>query len=525
MNLEEIVSSVDEIEKHYSVSMTEEQKKTQIEAVKYLYGFLKELSLNPANINPFDYFKSSTGLLYSRKDTIRKTVTEHYDKLKELTGDSADFKFNPSVKELFISKASNIADSKMNEIKKTERKISRARSNVSDYRGRIEASITDIGSFRERITQLEQTPSGAANFVNKVEKVLSLTDFYTIKESDLEAGYLTLITKDIVFDIKRPSSDNKLNLGPMYLKLKLSNLGDMRAGRAEGNNIVPSGIHPHPHLNSNTSICWGEVSSTVSGYVANSEIDKILIIFEQLMKSYNNGDPYITLDGLAKHVFKFKNCPACGQEKEIDIEGGKTRCRACGTDAAPIECDIALLVDNDGQTHTLSYSSLGSSASYKITNNVTGRSKGISSTTALFSAIYDYEVSVLVDINKVKDPHINKLKNTYRYVFGGKTITLTETTAQCFSIPTHTLAKPPELIINNIDSRAFVQNSRSTSYKLIPDDIKDLRNVRMMYRDSAMADFDGFAVMNSRRWFRTVTGNYTGTHRSTNPLFKIKEQE
>jgi len=110
-----------------------------------------------------------------------------------------------------------------------------------------------------------------------------------------EDDFLIVTTKPL----KMKSGKKKYNIGRYDIKMSLT--GSIRIFSLK---IGDETIHQHPHVDSGGSPCLGNIASPIAKYLANWDINIVVVMMLKLLMNYNKDSPYIKIGEFMKH---FKN--------------------------------------------------------------------------------------------------------------------------------------------------------------------------------------------------------------------------
>jgi hypothetical protein len=83
-------------------------------------------------------------------------------------------------------------------------------------------------------------------------------------------------------------------IGDLEVTLSLSEF-DVRVSNLSADASSHNG-HPHPHVNTNGAICWGEHEATARAFHAAGDFLPLRDLIENLLRTYNSASPYISLE-------------------------------------------------------------------------------------------------------------------------------------------------------------------------------------------------------------------------------------
>lgn len=148
--------------------------------------------------------------------------------------------------------------------------------------------IAKAAELGRRIDSAEKT---APTFSDQISQIIR-ENFWGFHS--LNNACLSLVTKnDIILSHINPAANLNLrvNLGKFRVFIHFD---EMRLSvQTHGNNVVVG--HPHPHIGSEGTICWGDASSLVAEKRAKGEIADVLRLLASVLTNYNPGGPFVQL--------------------------------------------------------------------------------------------------------------------------------------------------------------------------------------------------------------------------------------
>lgn len=197
----------------------------------------------------------------------------------------------------------------------TEKFVEKIESDITNQRqsalSNIESAQSDLDSYLRTLHNLNMK-FGSGGFsrdrtVNHLETVMQAVasnDFYEFLAIGNEV--IWLLTKPIGLRLFNPSQglDVTRDMGQLLVKVPLG-AGEFQV--LKGINNYGRDFYWHPHVNSAGSICWGNVSNQVVELTTQGDYDKLLVIIQNLLCTYNADSPYQALQAYPEKTDRYTN--------------------------------------------------------------------------------------------------------------------------------------------------------------------------------------------------------------------------
>jgi hypothetical protein len=323
--------------------LEEKDKLKQIDKVHYIDTIARQLEVDLSTQNLFELFPSKDNQITCNHSDINKILV-NFEPPKEK--DQPIQKLSKTQVEKLKSAANY-----WNTQQKTQ-----LQNQINSYNLDIRGCYNSANSYIEQkircIEQLNQiTDNPETTFINQVEEILA-TQKYRLARIDSDKIIFD-INDDIINTYKNPKAgiDIRVNLGKFSLQIKWRN---MRSTLIRREKNIRAYEYFHPHYCSSGNPCLGNLSEIMEEAQVNKDLVKIVEINESLMKNYNSGNPYASLEKFAMasqqvqpngKVIKDPNaplganttmtfsCTECGSDHEIEFdENGHyaDECPECG---------------------------------------------------------------------------------------------------------------------------------------------------------------------------------------------------
>lgn len=184
------------------------------------------------------------------------------------------------------------------------------RSRLTRDKANIEARLTSLtNEFNTAMTNLRTVndkikrmagPVIDTRFVSEIEKTVD-DGFWKWNGFNRNGTKLVFISaSDIIVGYKNKAAgiDLTVNFGKFKIKLDPGSLfPEVTPGdNAFRLNDSTGYFHPHVSNGARGHICWGNLGSALTTAQGNVEISKVMSLCQQLLLSYNSGNPYVSLE-------------------------------------------------------------------------------------------------------------------------------------------------------------------------------------------------------------------------------------
>ena len=157
-------------------------------------------------------------------------------------------------------------------------------------------------------------------------EIAALQDEFEDVTIDLRQRRLTVTTERIVLE--------DLDLGPFEIQLQLNRLAESSPYTVTAVDPDQSTAgHPHPHV-SGQSLCEGDGKQAIATALANGLISEFFVLVRQILRTYNPGSAYRTLD-----EWHGVDCAACDDTISSEDAYGCETCRCSLCSDCEYRCD------------------------------------------------------------------------------------------------------------------------------------------------------------------------------------------
>ena len=189
---------------------------------------------------------------------------------------------------------------------------------IDDKTNEIKELITKNYTLAQAIQSIVNVPEGIAKkaALSEFDALMKLTP-QPISNIELDAddGRITVYTDDISIDhddIDYYIGKFKIDIYPVKSEIKFTNL----VKKVQG--------YHHPHISQAGIPCLGNISSTVYYLLVHQEIYQLITLLIEFLKSYNEDNPYKTIDHWDPEYDEDRNA--------------RERYDSCYEDVSPYEC-------------------------------------------------------------------------------------------------------------------------------------------------------------------------------------------
>ncbi len=275
---------------------SEDQRKANLESVKYIHSLSKQSQVNISTWNINELFKDpankkqSLELIKNRNDINRIFFSEYErrqsDKSIEVSG---------AVNAIRSQLANASETIKQKRLQQLQREVDYiARDGLPNYLSRIDGYIKQINGYRKQMDALNGLNT-TDRIVSDMEEVLAsgFFQFFDLNDSRLR---LTT-TNDIVMTQKNPLAnlDITVNLGKFYVTLSFEDT-KLEVTPME-NNVFFNGMY-HPYVSSNGRVCFGDGEPMAVDYRMKMNLKGLFTLLQAILTTYSDSTPYARLTDL-----------------------------------------------------------------------------------------------------------------------------------------------------------------------------------------------------------------------------------
>jgi len=280
MNLKEIIES------EYKVfqRMKEENRKEQIDIIKYIDLLTTSARINPSSINIFELFGTGKGFkLITKKAEINKRLFEYKDSLDQPKNikDSLNNLSSEEEREKMLASINEISKALYNEqIADIESLVKYAKIDAEEYYTNFNRKMEEVFRLSIQLSHLKKQDSGMVNQINLVLEDGFFNDPY------VEDKFLYLSTKENIICSQRNDARDiniRVDFGKFLIKVDLTSLRIIVLP-LENNRHVTG--HVHPYINTVGEICWGSGADTYTTAVANLDFRAIARLLAHILINY-----------------------------------------------------------------------------------------------------------------------------------------------------------------------------------------------------------------------------------------------
>src|SRR5574343_170217 len=166
---------------------------------------------------------------------------------------------------------------------------------IESYQNSINASISELVGYRDRIKAIE---SRKATLLTEVQTIVDSGFWELISVSSLDHDAIRFRSNEIV--LKMPMDDERDFKTPFgRLDFVIRRDGSVVAMPNNRQSLSRSWVsnYFHPYINQSGSICWGSAKSVAQQFIAERRYADAFSILQQLLTTYSvETTPYVTLD-------------------------------------------------------------------------------------------------------------------------------------------------------------------------------------------------------------------------------------
>jgi len=306
-------------------NMSAEQKAENLKTLQYIKTIANSSNTDISNWDILKIFMQPDGAkLISDKQKLNKLFFEYLPKAKEEFKQVAQEE-NETTE---LNTASLLGVFKGNATRIRAELVRKKESDVYSCKSRMEGYwqnyLVQQRSFVEMTQELnllkvkEEDLSSYNKVIDGIKKVISDGLFIN---PVFEDGCLYLNTKSNIIlrhVNKQANLDVLLDIGQLAVKINTKESFNFSVIPYK-NNIVGNSGYYHPHIRSDSGICWGEAQNLASQQVANLELDKALRLLHALLNSYNPASPYTVIQTLRAEAKKINYATLAGNLRHPDL--------------------------------------------------------------------------------------------------------------------------------------------------------------------------------------------------------------
>lgn len=291
-----MTSQIKEI-KSQIVSMTPEQKASNLSALTYIKGLASQANVNIYDWNVLEIFAQEDGVnLILDKKVINARFFDHLEKIKkqpkqeEINNNLLNIE---AVKKAFVESAKRSREAELNNLKNS---LYDFENNMRRAQQTLDSAVRNFLDHNKKIVALEQVTDIDAKYLLALKGIQKLIDEHIWVNPVCDGGYLYLNTNTNIMlkeTNRQASLDLNIDLGQLAVRINIAN-GMGFEVIPYRNNLSVDGFY-HPHIQSYGGICWGEAQTTAMKAIANMDFEKALRLLHAILYSYNAASPYVPL--------------------------------------------------------------------------------------------------------------------------------------------------------------------------------------------------------------------------------------